>query len=63
MRLGEEGTKVRVTVAILDQHGEKRAVFHREIGPDDWPHALLTAGDGKTLRTVDAIAIEQRNSG
>lgn len=61
--LRQEGTQILVADTVFDQDGLNRAVFHCEIGTDDRPDPVLAAGDGKTLRSIDAIAIEQGDGG
>ena len=63
MRLSQEGAKVFVTGPIFHQHGQESAIFHRQVRADDRMYALLSAGDRKSLRTVNTVAIEQGNGG
>ncbi len=61
MRLGQERAEIFVTGPIFHQHGQKSAILHRQVGTDDRTYALLSAGDRKSLRTVNTVAIEQGN--
>ncbi len=63
MGLRQERTQILVADTVFDQNGLNRAVFHCQIGTDDRPHALLATGHRKTLRTIDAIAIQQGDGG
>jgi hypothetical protein len=59
--LGQQFAQVFVAGAIFHQHRQNAAVFHGQFGANDWPDAVLARSDGKSLRTVNAIAIEQRD--
>ena len=59
MRLGQQFAQICIASAIFYQHRQNAAVFHGQFGADDWPDAVLTRGDRKSLCAVDTVAIEQ----
>jgi hypothetical protein len=61
MRLGEQLAEIFVTARILHQHRQHAPVFHRQFRADNGTHTVFARGDGKSLRAVDAVAIEQRH--
>ena len=61
MRLSQQLAQIFVTGAIFDQHRQNAAAFHRQFRADDRTDAVLTRSDGKSLRPVNAVAIEQRH--
>ena len=63
MRLGQKRTEILVAGAIFHQHREKGPIFHRELGAEKRANSLFAAGDGKSLRAIDAIAIEESECG
>ena len=61
MRLRQQLAQIFVTSAVLDEHGKSCAIFHQQFATDDWAHVLLARRNGKTLRAINPIAIEQRH--
>ncbi len=59
MSLGEQLAQILITILRLHQHGQDTAVSHRQFAADNWSHVLLSRRDGKSLRAVNAIAIQQ----
>ncbi len=61
MRLREQLAQIFVTGAILHQHRQNRSILHAQFAAHNGPDILLPGGDRKSLRAVDAVAIEQRH--
>jgi len=61
MGAGQELGQIFVSGAILHQDRKIAPVLHRQFGADDWPYSVLAGRDRKSLRAVDAVAIEQRH--
>ncbi len=63
MRLRQQLAQIRIARPILHEHRQNAAVFHAQFRADDRPDILFAGGGGKSLRAIDAVAIEQRQRG
>ena len=61
MRLGQQLAEVLVTGAIFYQHRQDASILHRQFHADDRSQAVFAGGHGKSLRAVNAVAVEQRH--
>jgi hypothetical protein len=61
MRLRQQFAQIFVTGPILHQHGQDASILHAQFGAHNGPNILLPGSDGKALRAIDPVAIEQRH--
>jgi hypothetical protein len=63
LEAGDEPAEVAIAVAVLDEHGQPRAVVERHLATDDRPHAGVLGRAMKASGAVHPVAIDQGDGG